>query len=142
MNKINTITSIVAAFPEHMAVQFCSRMISRGEIVKRVVQESGLPVTRLAQRLGISRGVLYNDFDNPQMSFDRILAIGKIIGHDFSQHFRDLPAALVEAVNGAAAPTVLQLQECQSKLLTTQEKLIEALQIIDRYRVKYGPETA
>ena len=117
-------------------------MVSRGEIVRKVVQESGLPLTRLAQKLGISRGVLYTDFDNPQMSFDRILAIGKIIGHDFSQYFRDLPAALVEAVNGGSTPTVLQLQECQAKLLTTQEKLIEALQVIDRYRIKYGSDTA
>lgn len=117
-------------------------MISRGEVVRKVVQESGIPLTRVAQKLGISRSLLYLDFANPEMSFDRILAIGKLLSYDFSQDFRDLPPALVEVVNGAPVPSSLQLQECQSKLLNTQEKLIEALQIIDRYRIKYGSDTA
>jgi hypothetical protein len=117
-------------------------MISRGEIVKKVVSESGLPLTRLAQKLGISRGVLYTDFDNPEMSFDRILAIGKILGHDFSQDFKDLPSGFVDVVNGSTMHTVSQLNECQAKLLSMQEKLIEALQTIDRYRLKYGADTA
>ena len=117
-------------------------MVSRGEIVKKVVQESGLPIARLAQKLGVSRGVLYTDFDNPEMSFDRILAIGKIIGHDFSQDFRDLPSGIVETVNGGSLHTVLQLHECQAKVQTLQEKLINALELIDRYRLKYGPDTA
>jgi hypothetical protein len=142
MNISNTKIRKTAAFSTHMAVQLCSHMISRGEIVKKVVSESGLPLTRLAQKLGISRGVLYNDFDNPEMSFDRILAIGKILGHDFSQDFKDLPSGLVQAVNGSTTATVLQLNECQAKLLNMQEKLIEALQTIDRYRVKYGADTA
>jgi hypothetical protein len=142
MNINNAKTRIYAAFSAQAAIQLCGTMISRGQIVKRVVLEHGLPLTRLAAKLGISRGVLYNDFDNPEMSFDRILAIGKILSHDFSQDFKDLPLGLVQAVNGDTTPTVFQLNECQSKLLSVQEKLIEALQTIDRYRLKYGTDTA
>jgi plasmid maintenance system antidote protein VapI len=121
------------------ASQFCTAMDSRGEIVKQVVSKSGVTITRLAEKLNISRTQLYADFSNPEMSFDRILAIGKILRHDFSKDFKALPPALVEMVNGVEAPTASQLQECQSKLVSVQERLIDAMTENARYRALYGP---
>jgi hypothetical protein len=125
-----------------LAAQFCATMSSRGEIVKKVVVESGFTISRLAARLGISRTQLYADFTNPEMSFDRILAIGRILHHDFSKDFKELPDTLVELFNGTPAPTASQLQECQSKVVALQDRLIDALDTIARYREKYGPEPA
>ncbi|MGI4833309.1 MAG: helix-turn-helix domain-containing protein [Janthinobacterium lividum] len=115
-------------------------MQARGEIVKKVVQESGLSVSRLAQKIGISRAQLYNDFSNPEMSIDRILAIGRVLHYDFSEQLRDIPRTLVQAMNGQPGPAAFQLQECQEKLLEVQSQLITALQTLDRYKSKYGPE--
>lgn len=111
-------------------------MSHRGEIVEKAVRASGLSITRLANRLGISRTQLYDDFGNPEMTLDRIVAIGKILHHDFSEDLRDLPAGLISAPASSSG----QLQDCQSKLLVVQDQLIKAMTTIARYREKYGPE--
>jgi hypothetical protein len=117
-------------------------MIHRGEIVRKAVQESGITVSHLVEKLRLSRSQMYLDFANPEMSFDRILAIGKIIRHDFSADFKDLPSGLVEAVSGAPVPSAHLLQDCQKKIVSLQEELISALRTISKYKDKYGPEPA
>ncbi len=62
-------------------------MQHRGEIVEQVVRESGFSLTKLAQRMGKSRKWLYDAFENPNLSIEFILEIGKIIHHDFSSTF-------------------------------------------------------
>ncbi len=59
-------------------------MQHRGEIVEKVVRQSGIPLTQLAKKLGKSRRWIYNAFDNPTLSMDLISEIGRIIHHDFS----------------------------------------------------------
>jgi transcriptional regulator with XRE-family HTH domain len=140
MDKSNYSLLNFVALAGHNALQFCPTMASRGEIVKKVVQESGLSISRLAQKINISRAQLYLDFANPDMSFDRILAIGKVLKHDFSQEFKDLTSDLVNRVNEEPAPYVRELQECRGRLVSVQEQLIEAMRTVARYREKYGPE--
>jgi hypothetical protein len=60
-------------------------MQHRGEIVERAVRHSGMPLTQLTKKLGKSRRWIYNAFDNPMLSIELILEIGKHIHHDFSQ---------------------------------------------------------
>jgi hypothetical protein len=129
--------------------QFCPTMTSRGEIVKRVVHESGISVTWLARQIGISRQSLYLDFSNPEMSFDRILAIGRVLRHDFSADLKDLPVGIVQLTSAPPPVTSAQLQDCQAKLLDVQGQLIStlqelkgAMQELTRYKAKYGPELA
>ena len=62
-------------------------MQHRGEIVEKAVRESGFSLTKLAQRMGKSRKWLYDAFENPNLSIEFILEIGKIIYHDFSSAF-------------------------------------------------------
>lgn len=116
--------------------------ISRGELVKKVVQESGYSITRLASRINISRAQLYLDFNNPEMSWDRILAIGKVLKHDFSVEFRDLPSGLTTLLNEGDFSYKREFDDCQSRLLALQTRLIDALDIIARYKEKYGPAPA
>jgi hypothetical protein len=65
-------------------------MQHKGEIVEKAVRQSGIPLTKLVARLGKSRKWIYNAFENPQLSFDVIIEIGKIIHYDFSQDFKEL----------------------------------------------------
>jgi hypothetical protein len=123
-------------------VQFCRTMASRGEIVKKVVQESGFSISRLAEKIKISRAQLYLDFANPEMSYDRILAIGKVLKHDFSQDFKDIPTDLVSLVNEDPSVYKSALQDCQNRLMNVQDQLITALQQLDRYKQRYGPDPA
>jgi lambda repressor-like predicted transcriptional regulator len=54
-------------------------MQHRGEIVEQAVRKSGLSLTKLATRIGKSRKWLYDSFQNPNLSIEYIVAIGKII---------------------------------------------------------------
>ena len=120
--------------------EFCRTMASRGEIVKKVIQESGFSVTRVAEKIRISRAQLYIDFANPEMSFDRILAIGKVLNHDFSQEFKDLSPGLVSLVNEEPVPFAAALNECRDKLLETQAQLITTMLELSQYKQRYGPD--
>lgn len=73
-------------------------MLHRGEIVEKAVRESGFPIAELARRMKKSRRHIYNLFENPHLSVDEILQIGKIIHVDFSDLFTEVSKtkALVE----------------------------------------------
>jgi predicted transcriptional regulator len=66
-------------------------MIHRGELVEEAVRQSGMTLTEVAKRLGKSRRHLYNLFEDPQLSIDTILQIGKIIRHDFTENVHLFP---------------------------------------------------
>jgi hypothetical protein len=59
-------------------------MTHRGEIVEEVVRQSGMALSEVARRMGKSRRHLYNLFEDPHLSIDVILHIGKIIHYDFT----------------------------------------------------------
>jgi hypothetical protein len=65
-------------------------MLHRGEIIEKAIRESGYSITKVAQRLGKSRRWMYLLFDNPSVSIELILQIGKIIYHDFSLEFPEI----------------------------------------------------
>lgn len=65
-------------------------MKHRGEIVEKVVRESGMPLSELARRLKKSRRHIYNMFENPKLSLDEIVEIGKIVNYDFASEFTDV----------------------------------------------------
>lgn len=65
-------------------------MQHKGEIVEKAIRESGYPITKLAKKLGKSRRWMYHVFENPSVSIDHILAIGKIIHHDFYSEINEL----------------------------------------------------
>jgi predicted transcriptional regulator len=65
-------------------------MQHRGEIVEKAVRQSGLPLTRLTKQLGKSRRWIYHAFENPALSIDTVLEIGKIIHYDFSDEIDEL----------------------------------------------------
>lgn len=65
-------------------------MIHRGEIVERAVRSSGIPLTRLAAKMGKSRRWIYNAFETADLSLDTIIEIGKIIHYDFSNEITQI----------------------------------------------------
>ena len=65
-------------------------MQHRGELVEKAVRESGFQIAELARRMKKSRRHIYNLFENPHLSLDEILQIGKIIHYDFTELFTDV----------------------------------------------------
>jgi predicted transcriptional regulator len=91
-------------------------MQHKGEIIRKAVVESGYSITRLSDKLGKSRRTLYNIFDNPIVSMDLILDIGRIINHDFTKDIKDL-------------------KKYKSGILGTEEK--EEIYSVDYWKDKY-----
>jgi|SRR6218665_1542277 len=60
-------------------------MVHRGEIVEKVVRNSGIPLSRVAAKMGKSRRWIYNAFETADLSLDFILEFGKILHYDFSE---------------------------------------------------------
>jgi predicted transcriptional regulator len=65
-------------------------MQHKGEIVERAVRRSGYKLTELVKRIGKSRRWIYNAFENPNLSIDHVLEIGKVIHYDFSDEINEL----------------------------------------------------
>jgi hypothetical protein len=84
-------------------------MQHKGEIVERAVRQSGIPIAKIAKRIGKSRKWMYNAFANPQLSIDYILSIGKIIGHDFSKDLDDIKR--LSMVEEKVVPTYVKPEE-------------------------------
>jgi predicted transcriptional regulator len=58
----------------------------RGEMVERVVRESGYSLKSLAEHLKVSRRTLYNYFNQVDLSVELVMEIGRIIHYDFSPY--------------------------------------------------------
>lgn len=65
-------------------------MQHKGEIIEKAVRESGFSITRLADRMGKSRRWVYQIFESRTVPVDYVLAIGKIIHHDFTEDIKEL----------------------------------------------------
>jgi predicted transcriptional regulator len=56
----------------------------------QAIRQSGISITEVARRLNKSRRHLYNLFDDPNISLNIVLQIGKIIHHDFTSKITEL----------------------------------------------------
>lgn len=71
-------------------------MIHKGELLANAIKLNGIPITIVAKRLGKSRRHIYNLFDDPDVSIDTLLKIGKIINYDFSLDIKEILKIPVE----------------------------------------------
>lgn len=55
-----------------------------GALLKKIIKKSGYNVTTLARQLPLSRITLYKRFESEKVPPSLLIAIGRIIGHDFS----------------------------------------------------------
>lgn len=112
-------------------------MKHRGEIVQQAVKSSGFSTTTVAQRLGLTRGQLYNYYDNPKLPLDTIVKIGKVLHYDFSQHFPELKS---DSMVSEPEAIYNSLDHCRKKLFEITLKYNDALEQINQLREKYGVE--
>lgn len=65
-------------------------MEHRGEIIEKAIRSSGIPLTSIARKIGKSRQWIYLLFQNPNVSLNIVVQIGKIIYYDFSSEIIEL----------------------------------------------------
>ena len=100
-------------------------MQNRGELVERVVRKSGLSITLLAEKLGVSRNTLYNKFKEQDLSYDFIIRVGKVIHYNFSV---DLPEIkVVYQLPEDSRAHLWRLERRYKNLLEQYNKLLKFL---------------
>ena len=100
-------------------------MSHRGEIVEKVVRKSGYALTKLADKLEISRNTLYNKFQDTNLSYRFIQKVGRVLHYDFSTHFPEMLKE--EFAEGSKNNDLISIEIKYSNLL---EKHIKLLQIL------------
>lgn len=96
----------------------------RGEIVENVVRRSGLSLTVLSSKLGISRNTLYNYFKTKNLSYDFILRVGSILHYNFAIHFKEM---LYKNKEEDLRAEYWELEEKYKKLLEKSNRLLRFL---------------
>jgi hypothetical protein len=61
--------------------------VHHGEILENVIRRTGPSLTDLAKLMNVNRRSIYNWFLQQRLKPERILRIGRTIGHDFSLEF-------------------------------------------------------
>ncbi|HBW87203.1 MAG TPA: hypothetical protein DEF82_10840 [Crocinitomicaceae bacterium] len=103
-------------------------MQHKGEILEKAVRDSGMPLTKLTHRLKKSRRWIYNAFENPNVSIDYVLEIGKIIHHDFSEDiielkkYRNMTVAMQLEDSGSDSESNNTVEFWKNKYLNLLEK--------------------
>ncbi len=102
-------------------------MQHRGEIIEKAVRESGFPIAELARRMKKSRRTIYNLFENPHVSIDEVLQIGKIIHCDFNYMFTEVSKniSIVEETEYAYGESAAYWKDKYIALLEKYNTLLE-----------------
>ncbi len=112
-------------FFEHICADIC-RVMHRGEIVQKAVEESGISIVKIADKLKVSRSTLYAKFDDPLLDWDMIIKIGKVIREDIiNTRFTDAPEGLVSEPREQYRT---KLDECRDELDEIRKKHILLLE--------------
>lgn len=98
----------------------------KGEIVENIVRKSGFSLKKLAERMKISRNTLYNRFRDPELGYEFIVDVGRIIHYNFSIDFPELD----NEVNELGEPWI-QYGDKDAVELLKREKKYTAL--LERY---------
>jgi transcriptional regulator with XRE-family HTH domain len=102
-------------------------MVHKGQIVEKIVRQSGYSLTKLAERLGIGRNTLYNRFANENLSYHFIMEVGKIIHYDFAICF---PEIKQEGYVMEKEEKVIGLTSLESKYTNLLEKYSKLLELL------------
>lgn len=65
----------------------------RGEMISAKIKELGVPITKVAERLGINRKTLYNWMERHDLPLEYVIEIGKVINHDFRPELPEFSSA-------------------------------------------------
>ncbi|WP_289666012.1 hypothetical protein [Flavobacterium panacagri] len=107
-------------------------MQHRGEIIKKAVYNSGIPISEVAKRLSKSRRWMYLLFENSNVSLDLVLEIGKIIHYDFKEEIKEF-SPFNKAI--AEATTDYQIDESQAEYWKNKYlKLLEEYNLLLKNR--------
>ncbi|SDG66883.1 hypothetical protein SAMN05421827_10997 [Pedobacter terrae] len=69
---------------------FCNKLIDRGKILEKVVQDMGISIAEVARKTNYERTTVYRHFSKSDLDYAIILKYGKALKYDFSVQFPEL----------------------------------------------------
>ncbi|TDG95380.1 hypothetical protein [Cardinium endosymbiont of Culicoides punctatus] len=112
-------------------------MQHRGEIIENVVRKSGISLSVLAAKMGLSRNTLYNRFRERNLSYDFILTLGAIIHYNFAVEFPEMK--IDEVLTEDPRAELWKVEKKYKDLLEKYNKLLKFLlkksQDVDQHAV-------
>ncbi|WP_419241686.1 hypothetical protein [Cardinium endosymbiont of Nabis limbatus] len=100
-------------------------MEHRGAIIEHVVRRSGISLSVLAGKMGISRNTFYNRFKEQNLSYDFILTLGTVLHYNFVVHFPEMKSD--EALPNDVRAELFQLERKYKILLEKYNWLLKFL---------------
>lgn len=100
-------------------------MQHRGQIVETVVRKSGISLSVLASKMGLSRNTLYNRFKDKNLSYNFILELGMIIHYNFAVDFPEMKVNMHPPEDARAE--LWQLEKKYKHLLEKYNRLLKFL---------------
>lgn len=64
--------------------------VHKGELARKMINRSGISMTKIAKYLGVGRNTLYSKLKDPNLNDDFIIRLGDAINFKFSTLFPDL----------------------------------------------------
>src|SRR5687768_14480963 len=99
--------------------------IHRGELLRNAVESTKTKKAQLARHFKISRNQLYNWFDTPDLSLDRLISAGKYMHYDFGKFVPELRGTILtdeEQENLSYKMNYFEMLEKYTLLLEEQGK--------------------
>ncbi len=68
-----------------------------GNVLRKLIGDVGVPISRIAKELGVDRSTIYRMFDKADISIEFLLKIGKVINKDMSIFFPEIIQTIQES---------------------------------------------
>ena len=107
------------------------------ELLKDTIKASGIPSTKIAKKLKISRKTIYNKFEQEVLPLDFLQSIGEIINYDFTKDIPLINQTINETTSNKAVMNNSSenrvyipetLSPCEKELFILQRKYIALLE--------------
>jgi len=110
------------------------KKLHRGHLLKELVEANGISITKLVDRVGVSRSSYYNHIEEPELDFDILFDYGKVLNINFTDYFSDLLVLETQDPN-PKYPEELDPQNFEEAL--TQYKLLHRkyVQLLERHNL-------
>lgn len=98
-------------------------MVHRGAVLKKAIDKSEFSIKRIAEKSGVSRGIINRMISSPTADLDNIIRIGKAINYDFSKEIPEIKSDGPNAVNQENLSYMFKYYEALEKIVMLQEKV-------------------
>lgn len=103
-------------------------MKHRGEILEKVVRNSKISLTRIAEAIGYNRTSIYNHFKEPDLDFGILFKYGRALEHDFTVEFPEMSSYMALFTEPPKDKKALSLGEAQAQIDYWRDKYINLLE--------------